>query len=86
MFNVFILKIKPKIVKVALEHPDWVIAMQAELVEFDRYKVWGLIPKPEDVFVVGIKRVLKNKVDKEGNVFHNKSRLVVKGYLSTRRH
>lgn len=64
MFNVFILKIKPKIVKVALEHPDWVAAMQAELAEFDRNKFWRLIPKLEGASAVGLKWVFKNKVVK----------------------
>ena len=80
MFNAFISKIEPKIVKHALEHHDLVVAMHVELAEFDRNKVWWLIPKPEDVSVVDIKWVFKNKIDKEGNVVHDKARLVVKGY------
>ena len=39
MFNVFISKIEPKTVKVAMEHSDWVVAMQSELAEFERNKV-----------------------------------------------
>ena len=34
MFNVFISKLEPKTVNVALEHSDWVIAMKSELAEF----------------------------------------------------
>ena len=76
----FIPKIEPKKITVALEHLRWVVAMQGELAEFDRNKVQRLIPKPKDVSVVGLKLGFKNKVDKEGNVVHNKERLVVKGY------
>ena len=54
--------------------------MQEELNEFDRSKVWRLVPTPENAFVVGMKWVFKNKMDKEGNVICNKTRLVVKGY------
>ena len=54
--------------------------MQAELNEFERNKVWRLIPTPPNVSVVGLKWVFRNKVYKEGNVVRNKARLVVKGY------
>ena len=64
MFNVFISKIEPKSVKDAMEHPDWVISMQFELVEFERNKVWRLIPKPNDFSIVGLKRIFKNETDK----------------------
>lgn len=45
MFNVFISKVDTKTLKFALEHHDWVFAMQAELVEFDRNKFLKLIPQ-----------------------------------------
>ena len=54
--------------------------MQDELSEFERNKVWRLISTPKDASVVGLKRVFRNKMDKEGNVIRNKERLVVKGY------
>lgn len=36
--------------------------------EFERSKVWRLVPKPKDVSVIGLKWIFKNKTDKEGNV------------------
>ncbi|KAI3515898.1 hypothetical protein L1887_14803 [Cichorium endivia] len=80
MFHSFISKIEPKTVKVALDHADWVQAMQDELNEFERNKVWRLVPTPEKASVLGMKWVFRNKLDKEGNVIRNKARLVVKGY------
>ena len=80
MFNSFISKIEPKTVNIALDHSDWVQAMQDELNEFERNKVWRLIPTPKDASVVGLKWVFRNKMDKEGNVIRNKARIVVKGY------
>ena len=44
MFNVFISKLEPKIVKTELEHTDWVVAMQYELAEFERNIVLRLVP------------------------------------------
>ncbi|KAI3493456.1 hypothetical protein L1887_41848 [Cichorium endivia] len=80
MFNVFISKVEPKNVKDAFDHPDWIEAMQMELEEFERNKVWRLIPKPANASIVGLKWVYRNKLDTEGNVVRNKDRLVVKGY------
>lgn len=68
MFHVFISKVEPKTVKIVFEHLDWVVLMQSELAEFDRNKLWRLIPTPKNVCVVGLKWVFKNKIDKEGNI------------------
>ncbi|KAI3510081.1 hypothetical protein L1887_25608 [Cichorium endivia] len=80
MFNSFISKAEPKTVNIALDHADWVQGMQDELNEFERNKVWRLVPTPENASVLGMKWVFRNKLGKEGNVIRNKVRLVVKGY------
>ncbi|KAI3708631.1 hypothetical protein L2E82_37937 [Cichorium intybus] len=80
MFNVFISKVEPKNVKDIFDHSDWIEAMQLELEEFERNKVWRLIPKPANASLVGLKWVYRNKLDIEGNMVRNKARLVVKGY------
>ena len=53
--------------------------MQEELNEFERNKVWRLIPTPKDASVVGLKWVFCNKLDKEGNWIRNKLWLVKEG-------
>jgi len=60
MFNSFIAKIEPKNVKIALDHSDWVQAMQDEFNEFERNKVWRSIPDPRDASVLGMKWVFRN--------------------------
>ncbi|KAI3524143.1 hypothetical protein L1887_02795 [Cichorium endivia] len=50
-----------------------------KLNEFERNKVWRLVPTPENASVLGMKWIFRNKMDKEGNVIRNKARLVVKG-------
>ncbi|KAI3515989.1 hypothetical protein L1887_14896 [Cichorium endivia] len=55
MFNVFISKVEPKNGNDAFDHPDWIEAMQLELEEFERNKVWRLIPKPAHTSIVGLK-------------------------------
>ncbi|CAM8943836.1 unnamed protein product [Rhodiola kirilowii] len=54
--------------------------MQEELHQFERIKVWRLVPRPEDKNVIGTKWVFRNKMDDKGVVVRNKARLVVKGY------
>lgn len=41
-------------VNVSLDHFDWVEAMQTELNEYERNKVWCLIPTPLGASVVGM--------------------------------
>ncbi|CAM8966319.1 unnamed protein product [Rhodiola kirilowii] len=59
--------------------------MQEELHQFERNKVWRLVPTPKDKNVIGTKWVFRNKLDDKGTVIRNKARLVVKGYKPTRR-
>ncbi|CAM8968995.1 unnamed protein product [Rhodiola kirilowii] len=54
--------------------------MQEELHQFERNKVWRLVPRPQDKNVIGTKWVFRNKMDDKGVVVRNKARLVVKGY------
>ena len=54
--------------------------MQEELYQFERNKVWHLIPKPKDRTIIGTKWVFRNKLDEQGTVTMNKARLVVQGY------
>ena len=61
--------------------PDWIIAMQEELAEFKRNKVWKLLPKPKGHTIFGTLWVYKNKLDESSVVVQNKARLVAKGYI-----
>ncbi|MCI52487.1 gag-pol polyprotein, partial [Trifolium medium] len=54
--------------------------MQEELGQFKRNEVWDLVPRPENVNVIGTKWVYKNKSDENGTVTRNKARLVAHGY------
>ncbi|XP_023752234.1 uncharacterized mitochondrial protein AtMg00820-like [Lactuca sativa] len=54
--------------------------MREDLEEFQRNKVWQLVPKPRGHSIVGTRWVFKNKLDESGAVVRNRSRLVAKGY------
>ncbi|KAF3667636.1 hypothetical protein FXO37_09944 [Capsicum annuum] len=79
-FKAFLSEIEPKKVTEALLDVDWIIAMQEELNQFERSKVWHLVSLLQDITLIGTKWVYRNKVDEHGIVTKNKERLVVQGY------
>ncbi|KAK1402380.1 hypothetical protein POM88_001985 [Heracleum sosnowskyi] len=79
-YSGFLSETEPKKVEDALEDPDWVIAMQDELNQFERQRVWKLVPRTKGKYVIGTKWVFRNKLDEDGIVTRKKARLVAKGY------
>ena len=71
---------KPKKIEEALTDPDWVVAMKEELNQFEHQKFWKLVPRPQNIKVIDTRWVFRNKLDEEGIVTRNKSRLVAKGF------
>nr|GFA73302.1 copia protein [Tanacetum cinerariifolium] len=55
-------------------------AMQEELDQFARLKVWRLVPRPEGKSIIKTKWIFKNKKDESRLVIRNKARLVAVGY------
>ncbi|GKD62605.1 hypothetical protein Tco_1300114 [Tanacetum coccineum] len=53
LFVDFLSKEEPKKVSEALKHPRWVDAMQDELNQFARKKVWTLVPAPYGKPIIG---------------------------------
>nr|GEW23583.1 hypothetical protein [Tanacetum cinerariifolium] len=80
LFADFFSKIEPKKVSEALKHLGWVDAMQEELNQFYKNKVWTLVPLSYGKIAIGSKWVFRNKKDKHGIVTTNKARLVARGY------
>nr|GEW43793.1 hypothetical protein [Tanacetum cinerariifolium] len=72
--------IEPAIVVEALTDADWVSTMQEELDQFERLKVWRLVPRPEGKIIIKTKCIFKNKKDESSLVIQNKARLVAVGY------
>nr|GEW98160.1 retrovirus-related Pol polyprotein from transposon TNT 1-94 [Tanacetum cinerariifolium] len=64
----------------ALGDADWVSAMQEELDQFARLKVWRLVPRLKGKSVIKTKWIFKNKKDKSSLVIQNKAKLVAVGY------
>ncbi|GJY12360.1 retrovirus-related pol polyprotein from transposon TNT 1-94 [Tanacetum coccineum] len=80
LFADFLYEIEPQKVSEALKHPRWVDAMQEELNQLYRNKVWTLVPLPYGKIAISSKCVFENKKDVHAIVTKNKARLVAQGY------
>ncbi|GJW37173.1 retrovirus-related pol polyprotein from transposon TNT 1-94 [Tanacetum coccineum] len=79
-YDAFLTSVEPKNYKDALTQACWIEAMQEELNEFKRLKVWELVPRPDKVMVITLKWIYKVKLDELGGILKNKARLVARGY------
>jgi len=76
----FVSEIEPKSIEEALKDEKWVEAMHEELNQLERNEVWFLVPKTNEMNIIGSKWVFRNKLDEDGVITTNKARLVAKGY------
>ncbi|GJX36456.1 retrovirus-related pol polyprotein from transposon TNT 1-94 [Tanacetum coccineum] len=72
-------KEEPKNYKEAMEESCWIKAMQEEIHEFERIKVWELVPRPDKAMIISLKWIFKVKLDEYAGVLKNKARLIAKG-------
>nr|GEU52169.1 Gag-Pol polyprotein [Tanacetum cinerariifolium] len=80
MFALIVSNAEPKTIKEAMADSAWIEAMQEELYQFDRLKVWELVDKPFGKNVMKLKWLWKNKKNEDQTVIFNMARLVAKGY------
>nr|GEX63925.1 retrovirus-related Pol polyprotein from transposon TNT 1-94 [Tanacetum cinerariifolium] len=71
---------EPKNFKQAIFEPSWIDAMQEEIYEFERLKVWELLPCLDKVMLIKLKWIYKVKTDEFGGVLMKKARLVAQGF------
>ncbi|KAJ1684899.1 hypothetical protein LUZ63_016289 [Rhynchospora breviuscula] len=76
----FVSQLEPKSFKEANVDPNWIVAMQEELNQFEKNKIWKLVPLPSSKQVIGTKWIYRNKLDELDNVIRNKARLVAQGF------
>ncbi|GJV72776.1 retrovirus-related pol polyprotein from transposon TNT 1-94 [Tanacetum coccineum] len=80
MFALTVSIVELKNIKEVMADSAWIEAMQDELHQFDRLKVWELVDKPFGKMIIKLKWLWKNKKDEDQTVIRNKARLVAKGY------
>ncbi|GKD01993.1 hypothetical protein Tco_1172267, partial [Tanacetum coccineum] len=76
-FFYFISTIKPKNVNEALTDEGGIIDMQEELNQFIANDVWELVPQSRNMTIIGTKWVFRNKLDGNGIVSRNKTRILL---------
>ena len=54
--------------------------MDEELDQIEKNNTWELVPRPKNKNVIDTKWVFRNKLNEDGQVTRNKSRLVCKRY------
>ena len=54
-YQTLIFQVEPKNIDEVLNEEHWVSAMHEELHQFERNKVWSLVPRSEDQPVIGTK-------------------------------
>src|ERR1700678_2962974 len=72
--------IEPNCFEEASKDEFWNKAMDEELDQIEKNDTWELVPRPKNKNVIGTKWVFRNKLNEDGHVTRNKSRLVCKGY------
>ena len=73
-------QMEPKSINEAIIDDSWIEAMKEELSQFERNKVWNLVPNNQEKTIIGTRWVFRNKLDENGKVVRNKARLVAQGY------
>ena len=79
-YSCYLSQVEPTKVEEVLQDESWVEAMHDELLQFQRNDIWTLVPRPEGEHIIGTKWIFRNKTNEEGNVIHNKARLIAQGY------
>nr|GEZ17919.1 hypothetical protein [Tanacetum cinerariifolium] len=73
-FDAFLSFVEQKNYKESLKEACWSEAMQEELNEFQRLKLWELVPRPDRVMIITLKWTFKVKLDEMGGVLKTKAR------------
>ncbi|XP_073137494.1 uncharacterized protein [Henckelia pumila] len=76
----FISQLEPKQFDEVLQDASWIEAMQEELNQFKRNKVWNLVPRQDNQNIIGARWVFHNKLNEHGTVIRNKARVVAQGF------
>ncbi|GJR93024.1 retrovirus-related pol polyprotein from transposon TNT 1-94 [Tanacetum coccineum] len=69
-FHAFLTKVEPKNYQEAMKESSWIKAMQEEIHEFDRLKVWELVPISSNTMLIALKWIFKVKLDEYGDVLN----------------
>jgi hypothetical protein len=72
---------EPSCFRDAVDHPEWVQAMDSEMQSICKNGTWELATLPPGQKSIGLKWIFKLKKNSDGEVVKHKARLVAKGYV-----
>nr|GEW06082.1 hypothetical protein [Tanacetum cinerariifolium] len=73
LYSSVLSKVEPKNFKSVITEDCWFQAMQDKIHEFYRLQVWELLPQPDCVMIIALKRIYNVKLDEYGDVVKNKA-------------
>ncbi|KAJ9562965.1 hypothetical protein OSB04_008125 [Centaurea solstitialis] len=73
LFGGFLSQFEPTKTQDALSDPDWVRAMQDELAEFERNRVWRLVERPRKIRIIDLRWIFRNKKDENDLIIPHKN-------------
>ncbi|KAE8718660.1 hypothetical protein F3Y22_tig00110004pilonHSYRG00060 [Hibiscus syriacus] len=71
---------KPKTYTEAIQNPEWIKAMNEEILALESNNTWSLVPLPSNKTPIGSKWMYRIKYNSNGEVERFKARLFAKGY------
>jgi hypothetical protein len=78
--------VEPKKFNESSKDVNWLKSMNEELDQIEKNNTSELVHRPVDKNVIGSKWVFKKKMNEQGQIVRNKSRLVCKGYAQVEGH
>ena len=78
--NFFLAEFRARNVKDVLDNESYIEAMNEEIEQIEKNNAWTLVPRPKYKNVTDKKWVFRNKLNEDGKVSRNKTRLVSRGY------
>jgi len=76
----FVSQVEPESISESLKDESWIATMHEKLNQFTRNDLWTLVPRSDQMNIIGTKWIFRNKLDESGVITRNKARLVAKEY------
>ena len=80
LFQALLTTSVPKGFKSTAKNPQWLMAMEEEMVALHSNETWELVPRPHNTNIVGSKWIFHTKFHSDGTIDRYKARLVAQGF------
>ena len=70
---------EPETIEEASQNPEWIKAMEEEIIALEQNQIWELVLKARDAKPISYKWIFKTKCHTDGSIERHKARLVARG-------